>query len=202
MGIGTVEQSDLERFFQSPGSTQLGRTSGLRDYSNPNGTIMPSAYTLGSDNAASQGSGFGYPYFSTQFAPHRSRGPAAPQAPRFFDLNNMNQDDDYGGVFGKIGEYGGKALDWAGKQGASELFKMGMGIKDQFFDRPKMIQSYLDQGSSMNALRGKQMAAIDENIAGMQRNEARKTAEQLRNYNAQRPQGTPEKTQYTPTTYV
>jgi hypothetical protein len=137
---------------------------------------------------------------STMFPNMNKRSEVAPPPGMF--TTQMNQEDNYGGIFGKIGDYGSKALDWAGQQGVSELFKMGMGIKDQFFDRPKMIQSYLDQGSSMNALRNKQMAALDQNIAGQQRNEARTTAMQLRNYNAQRPQGTAEKTQLTPTTYV
>ena len=46
------------------------------------------------------------------------------------------------------------------------------------------------------------MNALNENIAGAKRAEARKTAMDLRNYNAQRPQGTLEKTQLTPSTYV
>jgi hypothetical protein len=122
------------------------------------------------------------------------------------ELRKQLNDPSYGSLWSGMKDYGSKALDtigeWAGNQGATEWAKIGLGIKDQFFDRPRILDSYLKQGSSLNALRGSQMAAIDANIAGANRAEARTTAMQLRNYNAQRPQGTPEKTQFTPPTLV
>lgn len=121
-------------------------------------------------------------------------------------FQNQLNDPSYGSLWSGMKDFGSAALDkvgeWAGNQGVTEWAKIGLGIKDQFFDRPKMIDSYLKQGSALNALRGSQMAAINENIAGAKRAEARTTAMQLRNLNAQRPQGTPEFTQLTPSTYV
>ena len=137
--------------------------------------------------------------------------PMRNQTPWFGSSNWQDRRDQeavsgYGSLWGGMKNFGSGVLDkvgeWAGNQGATEWAKIGLGIKDQFFDRPKMIDSYLKQGSSLNALRGSQMAAIDENIAGAKRAEARTTAMQLRNLNAQRPQGTPEFTQLTPSTYV
>ena len=161
--------------FTWPDQRYMGRSAdprmqGLVKFSNPNGEIMPSAYTQGSDNAAALGNQMFTGFNSTMFPNMNKRSEVAPPPGMF--TTQMNQEDDYGGLFGGIAEYGGKAMDWAGQQGASELFKMGMGIKDQFFDRPKIRDSYLAQGSSMNALRGVQMAAINENIAGAKRNEA------------------------------
>ena len=75
----------------------------------------------------------------------------------------------FGSMFQKMGD---KTSEWFGKQGIGELANIGLNIKDQFFDRPKMINAYLDQSSSLNQLRGVQMAALNENIAGAKRNEA------------------------------
>ena len=122
------------------------------------------------------------------------------------DRRDQEALNDYGSLWGSMKNFGSKTLDkfgkWSDKQGINELAKIGLGIKDQFFDRPKLINSYLDQGSSLNALRNVQMNALNENIAGAKRAEARKTAMDLRNYNAQRPLGTLEKTQLTHSTYV
>ncbi|MDC3375244.1 hypothetical protein OAW27_00200 [bacterium] len=86
----------------------------------------------------------------------------------------------YGGLFGGIGNFGSGVLDkiseWGGKQGVTDWAKLGLGIKDTFFDRPKLINSYLDQGSALTKLRGAQTAAINENIAGAKRNEAAQNA--------------------------
>ena len=75
----------------------------------------------------------------------------------------------FGSMFQKMGD---KTSEWFGNQGVKELADIGLGIKDQFFDRPKMINAYLDQSSSLNALRNVQMASLNENIAGAKRNEA------------------------------
>ncbi len=170
---------------------------GLVKFSNPRGEIVPSAYTQSSDNAAALG-GQMFPGFTSEYIPKRP--PAFVEPPGLF--SSQLEEEGYGGLFGKIGEYGGKAMDWFGKQEVPQLMKMGLGIKEHFFDKPKLMDAYLNQSSALNALRGKQMEAIDANISGMQRNEARKTAADLRFYNTQRPQGTPEKTEWTPSTYV
>ena len=165
--------------------------------------LEPTQDSKSSDNALSQGiGGFGLNFTSPYVNPMDPKKVPMIDPRNMLFSSNLEEEEGYGGMFGKIGEYGGKAMDWFGKQEVPELMKMGLGIKEHFFDRPKMIQSYLDQGSALNALRGSQMAAIDENIAGMKRNEARKTAADLRFYNTQRPQGTPEKTEWTPSTYV
>tara|TARA_R110002167_G_scaffold318620_1_gene524303 strand:+ start:1014 stop:1604 length:591 start_codon:yes stop_codon:yes gene_type:complete len=92
-----------------------------------------------------------------------------------FDRRMLEQQNGYGDLFGGIANFGSGALDkiseWSGKQGVNEWAKIGLGIKDQFFDRPKMINSYLDQGSSLNELRGVQMNAINANIAGAYKNQ-------------------------------
>ena len=189
--------------FTWPDQRYMGRSAdprmqGLVKFSNPRGEIMPSAYTEGSDNAVALGAQI-FPGFTSEYIPKRP--PAVVEPPGLFSTQ-LEEEGGYGGLFGKIGDYGGKAMDWLGKQEVPQLMKMGLGIKEHFFDRPKMFDAYTSQIGSMNALRGKQMAAIDANISGMQRNEARKTAADLRFYNTQRPQGTAEKTEWTPSTYV
>jgi hypothetical protein len=161
-------------------------------------------YSKSSDNVLSQGIGLsgGLNFTSPYVNPMDPKKVPMIDPRNMLFSSNLEKEEGYGGLFGKIGEYGGKAMDWFGKQEVPELMKMGLGIKEHFFDRPKMIDSYLKQGSALNALRNSQMAAIDENIAGAKRAEARTTAMQLRNLNSQRPQGTPEFTQLTPSTYV
>jgi len=74
----------------------------------------------------------------------------------------------FGDMFKKMGN---NTSEWFGNQGLKEIADIGLGIKDTFFDRPKLINSYLQQGTALNELRGAQVRAVNANIDGAYRNE-------------------------------